>query len=42
MIGPSLALAQSGSAGGNIGNDDKSLSGSRQPPRSVEPERPAR
>jgi hypothetical protein len=42
MIGPSLALAQSGSAGGNIGNDDKSLSGSRQPPRSVEPERTAR
>ena len=34
--------AQSGSAGGSIGNDDKSVSGSRQAPRSVEPERPAR
>ena len=41
-IGPSIALAQSGSAGGSIGNDEKSLSGSRQAPRSVEPERPAR
>ncbi|SHJ35325.1 hypothetical protein SAMN05444159_0399 [Bradyrhizobium lablabi] len=38
MIGPGTALAQSGSAGGSIGNDEKSLSGSR----SVEPERPAR
>jgi hypothetical protein len=37
-IGPCLAFAQSGSAGGSIGNDEKSLSG----PRSVEPERPAR
>jgi hypothetical protein len=37
-IGPGLALAQTGSAGGSIGNDDKSLSGSR----SAEPERPAR
>ncbi len=35
---PSTALAQSGSTGGSIGNDDKSLSGSR----SAEPERPAR
>jgi hypothetical protein len=35
------ALAQ-GSAGGSIGNDEKSLSGSRQAPRSVEPEKPAR
>jgi hypothetical protein len=41
-IGPTMALAQSGSAGGSIGNDEKSLSGSRQAPRSVEPERPAR
>ena len=32
-----VALAQSGSGGGSIGNDEKSLSGSR----SVEPERPA-
>ena len=36
------ALAQSGSAGGSIGNDEKSLSGSRQAPRPVEPEKPAR
>jgi hypothetical protein len=40
--GPGTALAQSGSSGGSIGNDEKSLSGSRQAPRSVEPERPAR
>jgi hypothetical protein len=38
VIGPAAALAQSGSAGGSIGNDDKLLSG----PRSAEPERPAR
>ena len=38
----SSALAQSGSAGGSIGNEEKSLSGSRQAPRSVEPEKPAR
>jgi hypothetical protein len=38
MVGQGMALAQSGSAGGSIGNDEKSLSGSR----SVEPERPAR
>ena len=38
---PGIALGQ-GSAGGSIGNDDKSLSGSRPEPRSVEPERPAR
>ena len=42
-IGPRLASAQSGSAGGSIGNDDKSVSGSRSTPRSVEePERPAK
>jgi len=41
-ICPGLTLAQSGSAGGSIGNDEKSLSGSRQTPRSAEPERPAR
>jgi hypothetical protein len=41
-MAPGLALAQSGSAGGSIGNDEKSLSGSRQAPRSVEPEPPAR
>ena len=41
-IGPSAALAQSGSAGGSIGNDEKSLSGSREAPRAVEPSKPAR
>jgi hypothetical protein len=41
-IGAGAALAQSGSAGGSIGNDEKSLSGSRQAPRSVEPDQPAR
>jgi hypothetical protein len=35
---PGLALAQ-GSAGGSIGNDEKSLSGTRESPRSVEPAR---
>jgi hypothetical protein len=39
---PDLARAQSGSAGGSIGNDEKSLSGSRQAPRTVERARPAR
>jgi hypothetical protein len=34
-IGISCAFAQ-GSAGGSIGNDEKSLSGSREAPRSVE------
>jgi hypothetical protein len=41
-ISPGAAFAQSGSAGGSIGNDEKSLSGSRQAPRSVDTERPAR
>lgn len=41
-IGPAAAVAQSGSAGGSIGNAEKSLSGSRQAPRSVETEKPAR
>ncbi|WP_454629067.1 hypothetical protein [Bradyrhizobium cenepequi] len=36
------ALAQSGSAGGSIGNDEKSLSGSRVTPRGVESDRPSR
>ena len=39
---PGLARAQSGSAGGSIGNDEKSLSGSRETPRAVEPSKPAR
>jgi hypothetical protein len=42
VIGPTAALAQSGSTGGSIGNDDKSLSGSREAPRAVEPSQPAR
>ncbi|MEH2627560.1 hypothetical protein V1292_005615 [Bradyrhizobium sp. AZCC 1719] len=36
------AVAQSGSAGGSIGNDEKSLSGSRETPRAVESSKPAR
>ena len=36
------AVAQSGSAGGSIGNDEKSLSGSREAPRAVESSKPAR
>ena len=41
-FGTSASFAQSGSAGGSIGNDEKSLSGSRGTPREVENERPAR
>jgi hypothetical protein len=41
-ITPSSGLAQSGSAGGSIGNDEKSLSGSRSEPRSTSPERSTR
>jgi hypothetical protein len=41
-INPGTALAQSGSAGGSIGNDEKSLSGSREAPRSAEPSKPVR
>ncbi|MDO9560745.1 MAG: hypothetical protein Q7J60_03920 [Bradyrhizobium sp.] len=41
-ISPATALAQSGSAGGSIGNDEKSVSGTRQSPRAVEPEKPVR
>jgi len=40
-FGTSVSFAQSGSAGGSIGNDEKSLSGSRTP-RAVETERPTR
>ena len=39
---PGVARAQSGSAGGSIGNDEKSLSGTREAPRAVEPSKPAR
>jgi hypothetical protein len=40
LFGPVAALAQSGSAGGSIGNDEKSLSGSRsaEPARRGKPE----
>jgi hypothetical protein len=38
---PGPARAQ-GSAGGSIGNDEKSLSGSREAPRAVEPSKPTR
>jgi hypothetical protein len=52
VVGSAAALAQSGSVGGSIGNDDKSLSGSRsaepqrssrrsQPAPAAEPRRPA-
>ena len=37
-VGAGAAFAQ-GSAGGSIGNDEKSLSGTREAPRSVEPAR---
>src|SRR4051794_16150186 len=40
-FGPVVAFAQ-GSAGGSIGNDEKSLSGSREAPRSAEPARRSR
>jgi hypothetical protein len=36
------AVAQSGSAGGSIGNEEKSLSGSREAPRAVESAKPSR
>jgi hypothetical protein len=42
VISPDTTLAQSGSMGGSIGNDEKSLSGSREAPRSQETEQPAR
>jgi hypothetical protein len=41
-MAPGPASAQSGSTGGSIGNDEKSISGSREAPRSVESDRPAR
>ena len=37
--GSGVAQAQSGSAGGSIGNDEKSLSGSREAPRATESSR---
>jgi hypothetical protein len=41
-FGAGIAYAQSGSTGGSIGNDEKSLSGSRDAPRSVESSKPTR
>ena len=41
-FGTNAGFGQSGSAGGSIGNDEKSLSGSRSTPRAVESEKPAR
>lgn len=41
-FGAAVALAQSGSTGGSIGNDEKALSGTRQTPRAVEREKPRR
>ena len=41
VVGAGAAFAQ-GSAGGSIGNDEKSLSGSRSTPRAIETEKPAR
>src|SRR5215210_2927820 len=40
-IGAGAAFAQ-GSAGGSIGNDEKSLSGSRATPRAIETQKPVR
>jgi hypothetical protein len=42
LMGPAAAIAQSGSAGGSIGNDEKSVSGSRsaEPDRSVRRNQP--
>lgn len=42
IVLPGVAGAQSGSAGGSVGNDEKSLSGSREAPRAVETSKPAR
>jgi hypothetical protein len=42
VLSAGAALAQSGSAGGSIGNDEKSLSGSREKPRTMESSKPAR
>jgi hypothetical protein len=39
---PGMAFAQTGNTGGSIGNDEKSLSGSREAPRAVERAKPAR
>lgn len=41
-FGVGLAHAQSGSSGGSIGNDEKSVSGSREQPRPAESAKPVR
>ncbi|UPJ53830.1 hypothetical protein IVB30_22475 [Bradyrhizobium sp. 200] len=41
-VGAGLSHAQTGSSGGSIGNDEKSLSGSRDAPRATEFAKPAR
>jgi hypothetical protein len=41
-LGSKAALAQAGSSGGSIGNDEKSLSGAREAPRAIESSRPPR
>lgn len=41
-LGSTSAFAQSGSSGGSIGNDDKSLSGTRTAPRAATPSKPER
>lgn len=42
LCGCGPVQAQSGSAGGSIGNEEKSLSGSREAPRANESEKPGR
>jgi len=42
VLGSTAVLAQSGSSGGSIGNDEKSLSGSRDTPRAIESSHPSR
>jgi hypothetical protein len=40
LLAPGLVLAQSGSVGGTISDDDKSLSGTRDVPKASEPDKP--
>jgi hypothetical protein len=41
LLSPVVARAQSGSVGGSIGKEDKSISGSQEPARTLPPQRPA-
>jgi hypothetical protein len=41
LLAPGLVLAQSGSVGGTISDDEKSLSGTRDVPKANEPDKPA-